>query len=113
MEDGRSRMAPRPETSPRSSIFDPQSSTVLLQTQSLERPVLLHLFKKAPVDQLLRRNFCRAWIGPADLVERRLDRAGFDVELRFQNFQLSAIGRIEKSSISEIDLLGHHLVGQL
>src|SRR3972149_8941160 len=106
MEDGRSRMAPKPETSLRSSIFDPLSSTRLLETQPLEAAIAFHLFKKAPVDQLLRGDFRGARIGPADLVERRLDRAGFDVELRFQYFQLGSVGRVKKPPVGEIEFLG-------
>src|SRR5207249_5610068 len=62
------------------------------------------------IDQLLRRYLRCAWVGPGDLVEGRLDRAGFNVQLRFQHFQLLGICGVEDFAIRKIDFFRHQSV---
>ena len=58
---------PRPQAGhPRSSIF--HLRLILFQSQPVKRPVLLHLFEKAPVDHLLRFYLLGARVGAGDLI---------------------------------------------
>src|SRR5215510_8958127 len=108
MEDGGSSPAWHHRLS---SIFHPRLYSP--QSQSLKSPVLLHLFKKAPVDQLLCCHLFGARISFSDLVERRLDRDWLDIEARLQNFQFLSVSRVEHFAIGKTDLLGHKSESQV
>jgi hypothetical protein len=50
--------------------------------QPLERSIPFHLFEKASIDQLLRRDFGRARVGFGNFLQRRLNRFRPDFQTR-------------------------------
>src|SRR5215204_4423072 len=74
---------------------------LLAAPQVIEKTAFLHLVEIAPVDQLRRLDFLRAWISDSELVEDGLQRVRAHVESRLHRFDFVIVRGLENLSVVE------------